>query len=1518
MLSDVLDLVGFNKLPKPARIGAFVGVGAIGVGAIYFLRAAAGWLIGGVVVVLVLVIAFEIFRRYKAKKEGKTFSESLKAMLKLQPRTASAEERSRLEQMREKFEEGIEKFRSAGRSVYDVPWFILIGEPGSGKTEAIRRSNIAFPPGLQDRFQGAGGTVNMDWWFTNDAVIIDTAGRIIVEEVAAGEVAEWDQLLTMLKGQRKKCPINGVVLMLPAAAPPVEPGQQPATGGLLDDTTDQIEQRATRFVDRLSRLQQRLGVRFPVFIVVTMCDRVLGFREFFDDLTDIEQQHQMLGWSNPASLDEPYKPDMIVGALAEISDRLRKRRLELLRDPVHTEDAHKRRADQVDKLYAFPEAFDTLAPNLRAYLDRLFTKTAWYQPPFFRGVFFTSSMQKGAAIDNALAELVGAADADAVSGGGIFRADRAYFLKDVIEKKVFQEKGLVTDAADAEGTRRKARLIMWVAGGAAAALLLTSMIWGVICSWNWQKANLDPWRNARNAYFYPEDQGGQFIPERAALILPIGDAVPVYNATPGGDDSFGGTSLDIQRRLLTRLETAEGGFMCRLFGSSFGADTSQAQAMLLARVTARPAATFALQQLSGAPGADGSPGEAPATDLDADARALAELLRWSTLALGQRPKAAIDAEATGAVAALGTDPALIDFGRIAEIVRVQTSETDLASWDADNDAFAEVFKQTATRLRGEDEVKYRAWLAFALGLDGVAEGAGADQRRAWLAQSVERVVGRYQSPDADTSAFGSLVTLEDAVNQFLDTERALWAMASEQAGAMTEDDATRLQAAWLRRYEDLQRHRQRIDEVLPRLRTAAGNEGVTPTFVRGVINQRRETAVAAFNRMLGALPPAPGAEGAPPDPQTDAGWLESLRARIALQQAEFGEAFEARAQALGASAQVWAPHVESLDAEGSYAIGRRLDAYRLAQDRLAAGATLDGPVYLTSLATTLEADSGDARDRMRRADEALNPVLSSDRPELRASATEAQRSLQFALDLAASLRRQEAVVQALDAGWPSPEGIASSFADSDRTFPTPTLSRLQPRADGAPIRADYSVGAGQAIAGAYAMVQSGVAQTGGSALLNPDEAQRALAGIKPQMQSWLGEYAAYWDTVLADATDIRDYDTWASFREQALPDIRPFDAKRQLEQVRGAIDQAVEPLSVLPENERGAAVSRLLSRIEAGRQAESAILADYPLDSQLNLVTNYLRGLPASPTAARDRVLADMRAGRVEPFDFLKKARQNLGGREYVFETRYSIQLLVAALEAIRTDTYGGLVGQYNQFVQNNQGRFPFAPPPNGLPLAQFTGLPAVEPGSLGDFGGVESLVGGGDPAEDAAAFAGYPSALRDAASSLADLLGPQERERADRLFALKQALTGPQGTGVDLGCSVVLLGQRNLDRPTNVNYLRVSESGQRNRPQAFTGVEDASYTDARINAPYRFNAARSLTLELLNTENDTSPVQRVELGEWSALKMLYAFDARPAEAPAGAPSAMWDVRVPVGSGEVWLRLVFNRPTPPLDQWPRF
>jgi type VI protein secretion system component VasK len=82
----------------------------------------------------------------------------------------------------------------------------VIGEPAAGKSEAIRRSEIGFPPGMQDEFQGVGGTINMNWWFTNSAIILDTAGRLLFEEVIPGTTSEWKEFLALCENTGRFVP----------------------------------------------------------------------------------------------------------------------------------------------------------------------------------------------------------------------------------------------------------------------------------------------------------------------------------------------------------------------------------------------------------------------------------------------------------------------------------------------------------------------------------------------------------------------------------------------------------------------------------------------------------------------------------------------------------------------------------------------------------------------------------------------------------------------------------------------------------------------------------------------------------------------------------------------------------------------------------------------------------------------------------------------------------------------------------------------------------------------------------------------------------------------------------------------------------------------------------------------------------------------------------------------------------------------------------------------------------------
>jgi len=416
-----------------------------------------------VVLLLVLLGGYLLWRAWQQKKRNAQLGGEL------QQHTSGSRvplsdpgQRARLDDLRKKFDSGIEAYRSRGKDLYKLPWYAIVGEPGSGKTEAIRHSNIGFPPGMQDEFQGVGGTINMNWWFTNNAVLLDTAGRLMFEEVKPGETGEWREFLQLLKKNRPNCPMNGLFLVIPSDS-------------LIKNSADEIARKAGKIAQQLDTIQRVLDVRFPVFVIITKCDKINGFREFFDGLSDPQLQHQMMGWSNPDPLDNPFRPDLVSEHLNQVVLRLRRRRLGLLRDPV-PENPAGRRTDEVDSLYALPHSLSLLSSRLRQYLETIFVAGEWSAKPLFlRGIYFSSSMREGSALDQDLAEAIGV-PVDDLPEGKVWERDRAYFLRDLFLEKVFRERGLVTRASNTKQMMRGRKVALY-SSVSGALVLFMALAW---------------------------------------------------------------------------------------------------------------------------------------------------------------------------------------------------------------------------------------------------------------------------------------------------------------------------------------------------------------------------------------------------------------------------------------------------------------------------------------------------------------------------------------------------------------------------------------------------------------------------------------------------------------------------------------------------------------------------------------------------------------------------------------------------------------------------------------------------------------------------------------------------------------------------------------------------------------------------------------------------------------------------------------------------------------------------------
>jgi len=366
---------------------------------------------------------------------------------------ASAEE---LETLNERFQDALRllkgsevRHRLGGRWVYQLPWYLIIGPPGCGKTTALSNSGLRFPLAEQvgkDPVQGVGGTRNCDWWFAEDAVLLDTAGRYTTQDsYEQVDSTAWLGFLGMLKKHRPRRPINGVLVAISLA-------------DLLQQSQTERAAHALAVKKRLQELYTTFKIRFPVYVLFMKADLVAGFMEYFADLGK-EAREQV--WGTTLALDyEGVGPAPVDGLRDEykaLVERLAQRRLARLQAE---RDPRKR-----SLIFAFPEQFAVLEEPLDEFVRDVFTPSRYEVRPLLRGVYITSGTQTGTPIDRVLAGIA-ASFGLARQGQQAFEGTgRGYFLARLFRDLVFPEAGLAGLNPRMEQRRR------WLRNGAYAGAI---------------------------------------------------------------------------------------------------------------------------------------------------------------------------------------------------------------------------------------------------------------------------------------------------------------------------------------------------------------------------------------------------------------------------------------------------------------------------------------------------------------------------------------------------------------------------------------------------------------------------------------------------------------------------------------------------------------------------------------------------------------------------------------------------------------------------------------------------------------------------------------------------------------------------------------------------------------------------------------------------------------------------------------------------------------------------------------
>ncbi len=414
------------------------------------------WIAGIITTITASIIGLIYGIRFaKSRKASKEIERALKAQAEEQARSARPDLEADIRSMQEEFTRAINALKSsrlgakgATSALYSLPWYVIVGPPGVGKSTALRNSGLKFPFSSNRggvSVQGVGGTRNCEWWMTSDAVILDTAGRYTTENA---DRDEWFAFLDLLRKYRTRRPINGVLAAVSVA-------------DIAEAHPEEVAGLAREIRARIDELQDRLGVVVPVYMLFTKCDLLPGFVEMFSDLSEAER-HQIWGFTLKVS-DQLALADQTGQHLDEMSALLEKRALRRL--------AEERSMARRERLHELSQYFASLREPMARFVHELTEPNIYHETPILRGVYMTSGTQEGRPLGRIMSSIAEAFGLRPTIGGAtVAPVDaKSYFLGEIFRRVIFPDYALVRH------NRRRTRKLR-IGGTIAGAVSLVSAL----------------------------------------------------------------------------------------------------------------------------------------------------------------------------------------------------------------------------------------------------------------------------------------------------------------------------------------------------------------------------------------------------------------------------------------------------------------------------------------------------------------------------------------------------------------------------------------------------------------------------------------------------------------------------------------------------------------------------------------------------------------------------------------------------------------------------------------------------------------------------------------------------------------------------------------------------------------------------------------------------------------------------------------------------------------------------------
>jgi type VI secretion system protein ImpL len=371
------------------------------------------------------------------------------------------------------------KLAKSGRDVvYDLPWYLVVGLQGSGKSTFMVQSGLGFPYTDPKKAAGKisfGPTENVDLWIANEALFIDPSGKFFTEDF---ETKSCLNFLRQVKQRRQQKPIDGIIFLVDTARL-----------FSLDDAA--LRNQADRLRAFLDMTMQEFGMVIPIYLIFNKSDLIEGFQEFFSKPG--ERDSQLLGATFTREQYAAQNPEKIfqhefeqiclaarsIGTSRLINESLRKR----------------------GKIFPFPKQLSLMKERLTEFVGILFQHSQFREKPLFRGFYFTSGIQ-GERPLNFVASLLDSkvglpSSTDSLGSEGT----DSYFIKNILTQVILPDRNLADLSASVRRRRHLMRLIL----ASAVGILLPIII--LLCFWSAYRDNNRLMHVANNASQIPIENG---------------------------------------------------------------------------------------------------------------------------------------------------------------------------------------------------------------------------------------------------------------------------------------------------------------------------------------------------------------------------------------------------------------------------------------------------------------------------------------------------------------------------------------------------------------------------------------------------------------------------------------------------------------------------------------------------------------------------------------------------------------------------------------------------------------------------------------------------------------------------------------------------------------------------------------------------------------------------------------------------------------------------------------------------